>query len=69
MNAGSETRCYALRRLNPFLGVVEVVETTFGRATSTNGLVWDIQLLTEVSADWVWPPSAAFRRSPNWSRK
>jgi hypothetical protein len=44
--------CYALRLLNPFLGVVQVVETPSGRASSSNGLVWDVQLLTEGPADW-----------------
>ena len=52
MNADYETRCYALRRLNPFLGVLQVVETPAGRAASSNGLVWDIQLLTQAPADW-----------------
>ena len=32
MNTDRETRCYALRRLNPFLGVLQVIETPIGRA-------------------------------------
>jgi hypothetical protein len=52
VNADHVTRCYALRRLNPFLGVLQVVETPTGRAASSNGLVWDIQLLTQAPADW-----------------
>jgi hypothetical protein len=52
MNAHREPRCYALRRLNPFLGVLQVVETPSGRASSSNGLVWDIQILTQAPADW-----------------
>jgi hypothetical protein len=52
VNADHEIRCYALRRLNPFLGVLQVVETPSGRASSSNGLVWDIQLLTQAPADW-----------------
>ena len=52
MNADLEIRCYALRRLNPFVGVLQVVETPSGRAASSNGLVWDIQLLTQGPADW-----------------
>ena len=52
MNPDPELRCYALRRLNPFLGVIQVVETPSGRASSSNGLVWDIQMLTQAPADW-----------------
>ena len=52
MNPDPELRCYALRRLNPFLGVLQVVETPSGRASSSNGLVWDIQILTQAPADW-----------------
>ena len=52
MNTEPELFCYALRRLNPFLGVVQVVETPSGRASSSNGLVWDVQILTEGPADW-----------------
>ena len=52
MNTERELLCYALRRLNPFLGVVQVVETPSGRASSSNGLVWDVQILTEGPADW-----------------
>jgi hypothetical protein len=47
-----DPRCYALRRLNPFLGVIQVVETPSGRASSSNGLVWDVQILTQAPADW-----------------
>jgi len=52
VNPDPELRCYALRRLNPFLGVIQVVETPSGRASSSNGLVWDIQMLTQAPADW-----------------
>jgi len=52
VNTNREAHCYALRRLNPFLGVVEIVETTSGRASSSNGLVWDIQILSQSPADW-----------------
>lgn len=45
-------RAYAIRRVNPFLGVLQVVETGDGRAISTNGVVWDIELRTERSAMW-----------------
>ena len=52
VNADCQIRCYAVRRLNPFLGLLEVIETPYGRATSSNGLVWDIQLLSDSPADW-----------------
>ena len=52
VSADCQTRCYALRRLNPFLGLLEVIETPYGRATSSNGLVWDIQLLSDGPTDW-----------------
>lgn len=47
-----EIRAYAIRRVNPFLGVLQVVETGDGRAISTNGVVWDIELRTERSGMW-----------------
>ena len=37
-----EVREYAIRRLNPFLGVMQVVEAEEGRALSCNGIVWEI---------------------------
>jgi len=52
MNNLPEIRCYAVRRLNPFLGVVQVVETPIGRASTANGLVWHIELLAEKPAGW-----------------
>lgn len=36
--------CYAVRRLNPFLGVLEVVEIEGARALSVDGLDWQIQV-------------------------
>lgn len=36
--------CYAVRRLNPFLGVVEVVEIEGARALSIDGRNWQIQV-------------------------
>lgn len=39
--------CYAIRRVNPFLGVLQVIETIDGRAISTNGVVWDIEVIAE----------------------
>lgn len=37
-------RTYAVRRLLPFLGVLQVIETEQARATSANGLVWHLEL-------------------------
>ncbi|MCW8964277.1 MAG: hypothetical protein OQL16_10815 [Gammaproteobacteria bacterium] len=45
-------RSYAIRRVNPFLGVLQVIETVDGRATSTNGVVWDIEVRAEVGGAW-----------------
>ncbi len=45
--------CYAVRRLNPFAGVVEVVETEQGRAMCFDGLRWEIQVTAErVTSTW-----------------
>lgn len=38
---------YALRQLNPYAGVLQVVETDRGRAFSSNGRVWRLQILAE----------------------
>ena len=66
MNTHREPGCYALRRLNPFLGVVQVVETPSGRASSSNGLVWDIQILTQGPAGW--GSLGAANRGKAWCR-
>ena len=47
-----EVRCYAVRRVNPFLGVLQIIETPGGRAISANGVVWDIEVLAERGAAW-----------------
>jgi len=43
-------RAYAIRRVNPFLGVLQVIETEDGRAISANGVVWDIEVLAKRSS-------------------
>lgn len=48
----AEVRAYAVRRVNPFLGVLQVIETPGGRAISSNGVVWEIELRTERSGMW-----------------
>jgi len=35
-------RSYAIRRVNPFRGVMQVIEAEEGRALSCNGVVWEI---------------------------
>lgn len=41
----AEVRCYGLRRVNPFLGVVAVVQTAAARALSVDGVNWSLQVL------------------------
>ena len=50
-----EARCYCLRRVNPFEGVVAVVKIPGGRALSIDGLRWQIQVLAH-------PPSGLWSR-------
>ncbi len=45
------SRCHAVRRLSPFSGVVEIVETARGRAMSFDGLRWEIQVAAERISD------------------
>jgi hypothetical protein len=45
--ADGQVRAFAVRRVNPFEGVLEVVETHNARAYSPNGKVWQIQVLTQ----------------------
>ena len=45
-------RSYAIRRVNPFLGVLQIIETVDGRASSANGVVWDIEVRSEVGGAW-----------------
>lgn len=52
LNTDHRARCYALRRLNPFLGVLQVIETSRGRASTTNGVAWHIELLVERPPEW-----------------
>jgi len=48
----SAPRCHALRRLDPFLGVTQVVEGAAGRALSVDGVNWEIQLRATLPAGW-----------------
>jgi hypothetical protein len=47
-----EIQAYAIRRVNPFIRVLQVIETEGGRAISSNGVVWEIELRTERSGMW-----------------
>lgn len=38
---------YALRRVNPFVGVQQVLDTGIGRATSVDGTHWDLEITTD----------------------
>ena len=43
--AATAARCYGLRRVNPFLGVVALVKAEDARALSIDGLNWQVQIL------------------------
>ncbi|RMG33548.1 MAG: hypothetical protein D6720_11220 [Gammaproteobacteria bacterium] len=60
-------RCYAVRQLNPFSGMLQVVEGEAARAYSANGSLWRIQVLAE-RPDHTWRSSneAASRQYFNW---
>lgn len=64
---------YAYRRLNPFLGVMQVIESQGGRAHSTNGIVWDIEVIAEQPDNWgslnTSQNNIAFYRFGLWSLK
>ena len=46
-------RSYAIRRLNPFLGVLQILETRDGRAVTVNGVVWQLELgAVTASSEW-----------------
>ena len=45
-------RGYAIRRVNPVRGVMQVVEAEEGRALSCNGVVWEILVRASQSSSW-----------------
>ena len=47
MAAPEQPHCFAVRRLNPFLGVAEVVDIGHARALSVDGVAWQIQIRSE----------------------
>lgn len=46
-DAGAGARSYAVRRVNPFEGVLQVVEIHNARAYSTDGRTWQLQVLAQ----------------------
>ena len=53
MTMTANRKCYALRRVNPFVGALHILETPQGRALTVNGVVWELELLTTVaSREW-----------------
>jgi hypothetical protein len=43
----SDARCFAVRRVNPFEGVLQVLELPGARAYSADGVTWQIQVQAE----------------------
>ena len=65
--------CYGVRRLNPFLGVMQVLATTDSRAISPDGYNWQIQILADKPDDMWGAPSNGrtareYLRFGTWSR-
>ena len=60
-------RCYSVRRLNPFLGVVQIVETADSRAITPDGVDWEIQILTERPHD-TWSAPSAIKQKRQFLR-
>lgn len=48
----TQLQVFSIRRLNPFLGVLQVVSGEQGRAVSANGLTWSIEMLGEQEKSW-----------------
>ena len=48
----STARRYARRRANPFRGVEQVIDADSGRALSTDGVNWELQLLAPRPGGW-----------------
>ena len=53
MTTTAAGNCYAVRRVNPFVGALHILETPQGRALTVNGVVWELELLaTSASREW-----------------
>ena len=65
--------CYAIRRVNPFMGVWQVLKTEAGRAISSDGNNWDIEIRAEQRAGWGSlnqnRKSHAYLRYAHWSEQ
>lgn len=48
----SHPDCYAIRRVNPFLGVWQVIKLSAARAISSDGIIWDIEIRAERRNAW-----------------
>ena len=64
--------CYAVRRLNPFQGVIQIIQSETARAISQDGTNWEIQIKTMRPDDMWGAPSTGepikqFLRFGNWS--
>lgn len=63
------TSCYARRQLNPFGGVLQVIEQEQARALSSNGRLWHVQVLAErPEHTWRSANSAPLSQYFNWAR-
>ncbi len=45
--SGNQTRCFAIRRLSPFQGCLQVIEAQAAQASSSNGIDWRVQVRTQ----------------------
>jgi hypothetical protein len=52
MNTNDPVKCYGIRRLNPFLGILQIIEAEVGRASTTNGRIWHLELQITWPAGW-----------------
>lgn len=49
--SGTETSCFAIRRLSPFQGCLQVIEVKDAQASSGNGIDWRIQVRAQTPLD------------------
>jgi len=49
--SGTETNCFAIRRLSPFQGCLQVIEAQDAQASSSNGIDWRIQVRAQTPLD------------------
>ncbi|MCG8427169.1 MAG: hypothetical protein MI754_07430 [Chromatiales bacterium] len=70
----TNTHCYAVRRLNPFRGVVQIIQIDDCRAISTTGEQWEIQVKVKQPED-LWggeskgEPIYRYVRFGTWTKK